>query len=202
MELKPLYENNNYILVGLAQDHITEVVDDSLVVELDISRGELINGPWSGQKKLKFGFYYPIEKNEIEDYINKLQKVFSNKKIKKIEDLLLNPPKKAVESLIWLPERLKNIDYSNVYEIKSAIEQLVKIRHQLFEEALNYAMNNELKSINEAFDDGDKYQFELKHLDNSEDINLQLLVDLTKKVEATVDSIANLNKIDMDEFDV
>ena len=202
MELKPLYKNNNYILVGLAQDHITEVVDDSLVVELDISTGELINGPWSGQKKLKFGFYYPIEKNEIEDFINNLQKVFSNKKIKEIEDLLLNPPKKAVESLIWLPERLKNIDYSNVYEIKSTIEQLVKIRHQVFEEALNYAMNNELKTINEAFDVEDIYQFELKHLDNSEDINLQLLVDLTKKVETTVDSIANLNKIDLDEFDV
>ena len=84
--------------------------------------------------------------------------------------------------------------------MREIIKQLVSIRQELFKEALNHAMDNELKEINDVFEDGDEYIFELKHLDNSKDINLQLLVDLIKHVEKTTDSLAKQNKINLGEF--
>jgi len=202
MNLVPLYKANNNLLVGLAEDHLTDIVNDSLVVELNLKKGEIVNGPWSGQKKIKFGLYYPIEKEARSEFLHKIEQAFSKQQIKEIEELLLKPTKEEIESLIWVPERLKNLANNYKNDIKDAIERLINIRHQIFEKALNYAMKNELRSIDEAFEDGDIFRFELRHLDNAEDINLQLLVDLIKKIETTVESLANLNKIDLDKFDI
>ena len=85
-------------------------------------------------------------------------------------------------------------------KIRIILQYLVNIRHEIFEEALNYSMNNELKEFNDKCDAGDEFEFNLAHLDNSNDANLQLLVDLIKKTEQTCNSLANLNKIDLDEL--
>ena len=206
MELIPLYQINNRVLVGLKEDHIQKTVNDSLVIEINLKTKKIHNGPWSGQKKLKFGYYIPIGENERKVFFKKITEVFSQNQIMEMEDLLLNPTKESIDSLIWVPKRLRNRKVNVAKEkrtdYKKIIENLISVRHKLFQEALNYAMKNELSFINEVFDVGDVYEFNLRHLDNAKDVNLQLLVDLIKDVQRTTESIANLNKIDLDEFGV
>ena len=62
-------------------------------------------------------------------------------------------------------------------------------------------MSGEYKEINEAFSEGEVYHFTLDQLVNTNDTSLNLLVDHIKHLDRTIDSIANLNKIDLDEFD-
>jgi hypothetical protein len=78
---------------------------------------------------------------------------------------------------------------------------LIETRHNLFGNALNIAMANELDDVNKVFAEGDTYNFQIEHLDNSNDENLQQLVDLIRKIEATVDFITNVNSIDDSELD-
>lgn len=82
---------------------------------------------------------------------------------------------------------------------KSLIETanfLISTRHDLFEHALQVALNNYLKEVDDAFEIGDTYQFHLAHFDNSDDTNLQEIVDLIKAIQRTVDSIIENNNID------
>lgn len=205
MKIIPLYHSSNLLLIGLKEDYIQEPVNDGLVIKIDIETRRFEDAAWSLQKMLKFGYFDSISENEREGFLLKIKEAFSLKEIKELEDSLLNPSKESIESLIWLPERLKNrkegLTHEANSEIKKTLESLVKIRHELFQDALNYAMKHELKDINEVFDVGDTYEFGLSHLDGSNDANLQLLVDLVRTVERTAESLANLNKIDLDEFD-
>ena len=91
-----------------------------------------------------------------------------------------------------------NLKYK--HEIEETLNTLVSQRHIIFERALNVAMNGVLKGINDVFENSDIYEFELNHLDNSSDTNLQLLVDLIKSIEKTTESIANLNSIDLKKY--
>lgn len=91
-----------------------------------------------------------------------------------------------------------NQDYKN--EIKKVVKNLVSLRHETFGLALNLAMKGELEEINEVFEINETYEFSLEHLDKSSDANLQLLVDLIKKIERTAESIANLNKIEIEDY--
>ena len=87
-------------------------------------------------------------------------------------------------------------------EIIESIETLVNFRYAVFERALNISMKGELKETDEVFNDGDLYDFKLGHIDNSSDVNVQKLVDLIKHIESTAESIANINAIDLDQYDV
>lgn len=108
MNLIPLYRFESSILVGLDIDHADATVEDCLVVEIDISDKVIKNQPWSGQKKLKFGYYYAIPSADREKVIEEITKALDKNKIIEIIDILLYPTKESVESLIWLPERLRN----------------------------------------------------------------------------------------------
>ncbi len=208
MDIFPIYRFDSIILVGLDIDFPTKVVKDSLVVEIDIETKRIVNPPWSYQKKLKFGYYNWISDSERESCKNLIRECLSIKTIGEVIDALQFPSQESIDSLIWIPERLKKIEKSIIekrkkkYDIKKIIRNLIDTRHKLFSEALNYAMQNELKSINDVFEIGEAYEFNLRHLDNSKDTTLQLLVDLIKSVERTTESIANLNSIDLDEFNV
>lgn len=106
-ELVPLYKLGSVILLGLSEDFISEVVDDGLVLEIDLKEKRIINNPWSGQKKLKFGFYYPIPVEERTLQLDLIAQEFDKNVIREMIDLLLNPSQDAIDSLIWLPKRLK-----------------------------------------------------------------------------------------------
>ena len=66
---------------------------------------------------------------------------------------------------------------------------------------MGIAMNNELKEISEAFEVGDTYEFKIEHIDNSNDISLQKVVDLIKEIQTTVNFITYINDIEDSELD-
>jgi len=108
MNLIPLYKINNRFLLGLDIDYPEDKVTDGLVIEIDINEKRIVNPPWSGQKKLKFGYYDAIEESERSFYLDIISTTLGKNMIIEIIDNLLYPDKKAIESLVWTPDRLKN----------------------------------------------------------------------------------------------
>lgn len=84
-------------------------------------------------------------------------------------------------------------------QILETIESLIETRDIIFTQIVNLAMSGEMKHIENAFDIGDEYSFELAHFEDIEDINVQKLISLCKKTEETVFSLMNLNGINENE---
>lgn len=79
-----------------------------LVVEVDTNDKIIKHEPWSGQKKLKFGFYYSIKPAECTGIMDEVTQALGKNLIIEIQDMLTYPSKESIESLIWVPERLQN----------------------------------------------------------------------------------------------
>ena len=107
MNIIPLYKFSSHILVGLDIDFPTDKVTDSLVVEIDIQEKKIVNQPWSGQKKLKFGEYEVIKAFERTRYIDLITESLGKNMIIEIIDILLYPSDESINSLVWIPDRLK-----------------------------------------------------------------------------------------------
>ena len=56
-------------------------------------------------------------------------------------------------------------------------------------------MAGELKEIDEAFEEGDTFTFEIEHFKNTNDINLIKLVEFQEQLDGLMNSIANINAI-------
>lgn len=106
MKIIPLYRYENLFLVGLESDYQDDVINDGLVAEIDIKR-KRIKTIWSGQKMLKFGNYFSIDKSERSSIYDLITNELGEEFINEIENMLLFPSKEAIDSLIWVPERLK-----------------------------------------------------------------------------------------------
>ena len=88
MELKPLFKSGTTLLIGLREDYSENQVDDGLVLEIDIETANIINTPWSGQKKLKFGGHYlAINADEEPELLQLISKKFSKEQINEMLDL-------------------------------------------------------------------------------------------------------------------
>lgn len=107
MELKPLYRIGDSILIGLKVDYQAELVKDGVVLHIDLANKEIVNTPWSGQKMLKSGYYEALNDHESYNVMNEILNTFNENQIIEMKDLLLNPSKEVIESLIWVPDRLK-----------------------------------------------------------------------------------------------
>lgn len=68
-------------------------------------------------------------------------------------------------------------------ELIESVNQLIQMRHRLFGDALNLALLGDLREINDAFDEGDSYKFELSHLKDSSDSNVNRLVSLIENID-------------------
>jgi len=110
VNIVPLYKLESLILVGLNIDFIDSTVEDALVVEINIGEKEIKVQPWSIQKMLKFGYYYPIPSTDRVKVMEEITTALDKNKVIEIIDILLYPEKKAIESLIWLPERLRKTE--------------------------------------------------------------------------------------------
>ena len=106
MKIKPLYKDDNNVLVGLESDFPEVCVIDGLVVEIDLQSKRILNHPWSGQKKLKHRTYSPIRKEEKAEYRKRVERSLKRKGIKQVLEMLMNPTTDQVQSLIWIPDRL------------------------------------------------------------------------------------------------
>jgi hypothetical protein len=105
-EIIPLYRRFNDILIGLAEDY-PEVVEDGLVVMVDLEKREIVGQPTSGQRIIKHGYWDAIEVNERQQVLKQVYESFGVLRVNEIIDLLLNPPKGSIQSLLWKPERLR-----------------------------------------------------------------------------------------------
>lgn len=95
------------------------------------------------------------------------------------------------------------MEHSKTYReyIVQTINTLVECDNQIFTEGLNLLMNNELKEIDEVFEEGDIYEFSINHLENSTDTNVQLILKTIKEIRQTINSLQNLNLIEDEEIE-
>lgn len=95
------------------------------------------------------------------------------------------------------------MEHSKSYRefIIQTINTLVECDNQIFTEGLNLLMNNELKQIDEVFEEGDVFEFSINHLENSTDTNVQLILKTIKVIRQTINSLQNLNLIKDEEIE-
>lgn len=95
------------------------------------------------------------------------------------------------------------MEHSKSYRefIIQTINTLVECDNQIFTEGLNLLMNNELKEIDEVFEEGDVFEFSINHLENSTDTNVQLILKTIKEIRQTINSLQNLNLIKDEEIE-
>lgn len=110
-EIIPLYRRHNDILIGLAEDY-PEVVADGLVVMINLENKKIIGQPSSGQRIVKHGYWDVIEKDERQQVMKLMDESLEASVINEIIDLLLNPPKDSIQSLLWKPERLRGDEFN------------------------------------------------------------------------------------------
>lgn len=77
-----------------------------------------------------------------------------------------------------------------------AVNTISDARQDLFGKSLNLAMYGPLKEIGDAFEEGDRFKFDIEHFKNTNDANLDELVYLMEKLEASFERLVNLNGLE------
>lgn len=108
MKIVPLYRYENIFLVGLESDSHDEKNLDGLVSKIDIRKKKIEYPAWSIQKMLKFGYYYSIDVSERQSLYDLIISELGEDLVNQIKEKLLFPSQEAIDSLIWIPERLRN----------------------------------------------------------------------------------------------
>jgi len=109
MTITPIFKSGPICLVGLQSDFNSPKLKDGLVVQINLDEIKSIVPPWSFQKIIKFsGYFESIKESERLELEMQIAKSLGNDLISEIIDLLQFPPDESIDSLIWIPERLKN----------------------------------------------------------------------------------------------
>jgi hypothetical protein len=80
-------------------------------------------------------------------------------------------------------------------QLLQTVDKLFEIRHELFTQVINLSMIGDMKEINDTFEEGEEFQFELESFEDSTDANVNLLVGMVKQIQNVHDSVCNLNSI-------
>lgn len=83
--------------------------------------------------------------------------------------------------------------------LKEALKNLIKVNESIFNSLIDISMQGDLKEWNNAVPIGETHQFDFELFKNSGDTNIQLLVKLIENVDATFETIKNINSIQLDE---
>jgi hypothetical protein len=81
-----------------------------------------------------------------------------------------------------------------------SIKELHNIRVGIFTQIINLSMSQELNDIDKSFDIGEVFHFDIKHFEDSKDINVTELVRLFKNIDETVNTLLNINSISHEEL--
>lgn len=86
---------------------------------------------------------------------------------------------------------------SNLYRqrLADALQNLIFVQENIFSSIVNIAMEGELKEWNNMVSVGEKFQFDLELFEHSNDLNIRMLVRLIARIDATYETIKNLNDI-------
>ena len=79
--------------------------------------------------------------------------------------------------------------------------ELLKFDEELLERIINVGMTGQLAEINEVFQKNDIFQFDKEMFWETNDQNLNLLLELHDRLEDTMNSFANINNINQEELD-
>ncbi len=79
--------------------------------------------------------------------------------------------------------------------IISTYKYLISLREDLITHSLNIAMTGELKNMNEAFDIGETYNFDMEQFKGTNDVNLNKIITFYEELENLMNSMANINAI-------
>ncbi len=83
--------------------------------------------------------------------------------------------------------------------LKEALKNLILVNQSIFNTLIDITMQGELKEWNRSVPIGESHQFDFEIFRNSDDINIQLLVKLIESVDATYESIKNMNNLEIEE---
>ncbi len=100
MELIPIYRSFSRAMITLKKWIINEPVTDSLVIIVDLRTGKITYGPGSGQRIIKYGEFESIPEAERDQTLQELVEKLHPTTLMEIEDLLNNPNKEAISSLL------------------------------------------------------------------------------------------------------
>lgn len=88
-------------------------------------------------------------------------------------------------------------NYNN--NLREALKNLKTVNQSIYNSIFAISMQGELSEWNDSVPIGEVHQFDFAIFKNSEDINIQLLVELFEKVNETFETIKGINYIDLDE---
>lgn len=83
--------------------------------------------------------------------------------------------------------------------LKDALRNLKKVKESIFDNLVPLTMQGELKEWNDLVPIGEIHQFDFELFKNSSDTNILLLVKLMETVDATYESIKNINSIEPED---
>lgn len=83
--------------------------------------------------------------------------------------------------------------------LKEALINLNNVNQSIFDSIVSVSMQGELKEWNDAVPVGESHQFSFEMFKNSDDTNIQMLVQLIEKIDATFETLKNINCIEFDE---
>lgn len=92
-----------------------------------------------------------------------------------------------------------SIDYRK-FIVKTIVE-LENYRDEVYNSIVNISMAGEYADINELFEVGETLPLDIKDFENSDDANIQRLIELLNSLYEVNTSIRNFNSISQDEID-
>lgn len=82
-----------------------------------------------------------------------------------------------------------------------AYRALLETYEELMDRIINVGMTGEFAEVNETFQVGDSYKFNLLQFRGTKDTNLNLLLKLFDELEEVMNSLANINGITEEELE-
>lgn len=86
------------------------------------------------------------------------------------------------------------------HQLIQTIQQLINIREEVFSQILNLSMSGEMTDVDKVFDIGEVYDFDIKHFEDSKDVNVIELLKAFKTVDKTIGTLININVISDEEL--
>ena len=83
--------------------------------------------------------------------------------------------------------------------LKEALKNLIRVNDSIYSSIIDVSMQGDLKEFNDSVPIGEVHQFDFELFKNSDDTNVKLLIKLMETVDATFESIKNINSIKLDE---
>lgn len=78
---------------------------------------------------------------------------------------------------------------------------LLDSHEELMERIINVGMTGPFAEVNEVFEAGDTFRFDLEMFRDSKDQNLQMLLNFFDELENLMNTFANVNGITQEELD-